>query len=188
MLAIHSAHAVSDLPAVRFNEYLKEEGLVPAQRLRAQAGRTNAPGREIYSRRAKALVQVGAPIDNQRHVTQPIGLTLESAEDGVVTLRLEPGAVGVVEEDERTYLHGGTLATCVDTAAWYAAASASEGDWLVTGLQLEALRLARSEAHRVIARCVRAGRTRAVVDVELDLNVRLLDADGDVLNRDAQKG
>ena len=96
-----------------------------------------------------------------------IGLTLESAEDGVVTLRLEPGAVGVVEEDERTYLHGGTLATCVDTAAWYAAASASEGDWLVTGLQLEALRLARSEAHQVIARCIHAGRTRAVVDVEI---------------------
>ena len=100
-----------------------------------------------------------------------IGLTLESAEDGVVTLRLEPGAVAVVEEDERTYLHGGTLATCVDTAAWYAAASASEGDWLVTGLQLEALRLARSEAHRVIARCVRAGRTRAVVDVEIASDV-----------------
>ena len=100
-----------------------------------------------------------------------IGLTLESAEDGVVTLRLEPGAVGIVEEDERTYLHGGTLATCVDTAAWYAAASASEGDWLVTGLQLEALRLARSEAHRVIARCVRAGRTRAVVDVEIASDV-----------------
>jgi uncharacterized protein (TIGR00369 family) len=102
---------------------------------------------------------------------EAIGLTLESAEDGVVTLRLEPGAVGVVEEDERTYLHGGTLATCVDTAAWYAAASASEGDWLVTGLQLEALRLARSEAHRVIARCVRAGRTRAVVDVEIASDV-----------------
>lgn len=100
-----------------------------------------------------------------------IGLTLESAADGVVTLRLEPGAVGVVEEDERTYLHGGTLATCVDTAAWYAAASASEGDWLVTGLQLEALRLARAEAHRVIARCVRAGRTRAVVDVEIASDV-----------------
>jgi uncharacterized protein (TIGR00369 family) len=100
-----------------------------------------------------------------------IGLTLESAEDGVVTLRLEPGAVGVVEEEERTYLHGGTLATCVDTAAWYAASSASEGDWLVTGLQLEALRLARSEAHRVIARCVRAGRTRAVVDVEIASDV-----------------
>ena len=111
------------------------------------------------------LPQVASRLDGA------IGLTLESAEDGVVTLRLEPGAVGVVEEDERTYLHGGTLATCVDTAAWYAAASASEGDWLVTGLQLEALRLARSEAHRVIARCVRAGRTRAVVDVEIASDV-----------------
>ena len=107
------------------------------------------------------LPQVASKLDGA------IGLTLESAENGVVTLRLEPGAVGVVEEDERTYLHGGTLATCVDTAAWYAAASASEGDWLVTGLQLEALRLARLEAHRVIARCVHAGRTRAVVDVEI---------------------
>src|SRR5256885_10960057 len=91
-----------------------------------------------------------------------IGLTLESAEDGVVTLRLEPGAVGVVEEDERTYLHGGMLATCVDTAAWDAAASASEGDWLVTGLQLEALRLPRSEAPPVVRRCVRARATPAV--------------------------
>ena len=111
------------------------------------------------------LPQVASKLD------RAIGLTLESAEDGLVTLRLEPGAVGVVEEDERTYLHGGTLATCVDTAAWYAAASASEGVWLVTGLQLEALRLARSEAHRVIARCVRAGRTRAVVDVEIASDV-----------------
>ena len=74
------------------------------------------------------LPQVASKLD------RAIGLTLERAEDGVVTLRLEPGAIGVVEEDERTYLHGGTLATCVDTAAWYAAASASEGDWLVTGL------------------------------------------------------
>ena len=100
-----------------------------------------------------------------------LGLTLESAEDGVVTLRLDPGEVGVVEEDERTYLHGGTLATCIDTAAWYAAASASPGDWIVAGLQLEALRLARPEAHRVIGRCIRAGQTRAVVDVEIASDV-----------------
>jgi uncharacterized protein (TIGR00369 family) len=102
---------------------------------------------------------------------ESLGLTLESADGGVVTLRLEPGEVGVVEEDERTYLHGGTLATCVDTAAWYAATSASQGDWLVVGLQFEALRLARDEPHRVIARCVHAGRTRAVVDVEIASDV-----------------
>lgn len=96
-----------------------------------------------------------------------LGLTLEGAEDGVATLRLDPGEVAIVEEEERSYLHGGTLATCIDTAAWYAAASASPGDWLVTGLQLEALRLARPKPHSVIARCIRAGRTRAVVDVEI---------------------
>jgi uncharacterized protein (TIGR00369 family) len=96
-----------------------------------------------------------------------IGLTLESADDGVVTLRLEPGELAVVEEEEREYLHGGALATCIDTAAWYAAASASAADWIVAGLQLDALRLARSEPHRVVARCLRAGRTLAVVDVEI---------------------
>jgi acyl-coenzyme A thioesterase PaaI-like protein len=37
----------------------------------------------------------------------------------------------------------------------------------VVGLQLEALRLARDEPHLVTARCIRAGRTRAVVDVEI---------------------
>ena len=99
---------------------------------------------------------------------ESLGLTLASAEDGVVTLRLEPSEVGVVEDDELSYLHGGTLATCVDTAAWYATASASQSeDWLVVGLQLEALRLARDETHLVTARCLRAGRTRAVVDVEI---------------------
>jgi uncharacterized protein (TIGR00369 family) len=96
-----------------------------------------------------------------------IGLTLESADDGVVTLRLEPGELAVVEEEEREYLHGGALATCIDTAAWYAAASASAADWIVAGLQLDALRLARREPHRVLARCLRAGRTLAVVDVEI---------------------
>jgi uncharacterized protein (TIGR00369 family) len=96
-----------------------------------------------------------------------VGLTLEGAEDGIATLRLDPGELALVEEDEREYLHGGALATCIDTAAWYAAVSASPGDWVVAGVQLEALRLARSEPHRVVARCIRAGRTRAVVDVEI---------------------
>jgi acyl-coenzyme A thioesterase PaaI-like protein len=96
-----------------------------------------------------------------------LGLTLESAEEGTATLRLDPGQLAVVEEEEREYLHGGALATCIDTAAWYAAASASPADWLVTSLQLEALRLARPEPHQVVARCIRAGGTRAVVDVAI---------------------
>jgi acyl-coenzyme A thioesterase PaaI-like protein len=112
------------------------------------------------------LPQVASKLD------QAIGLTLRSAEDGVVALRLDPGEVAVVEEGDLTYLHGGALATCIDTAAWYAAESAApsqgqEGDWVVSGLSFEGLRLAGPEAHTVSARCIRAGRTRAVVDVEI---------------------
>jgi acyl-coenzyme A thioesterase PaaI-like protein len=95
-----------------------------------------------------------------------IGLTLEQARGGTATLRLDPGPAAVVE-DESPFLHGGALATCVDTAAWYAAESASPGGWVVSSLHLDALRLARPEPHRVLARCLRAGRTLAVVDVEI---------------------
>lgn len=105
---------------------------------------------------------------------QAIGLSLVGAENGVVSLRLDPGETAIVGESDEAYLHGGALASCVDTAAWYAAESAApsapaegRGDWVVSGLSFEGLRLARPEPHAVTARCVRAGRTRAVVDVEI---------------------
>ena len=77
-LAMQSNHAESNLPAVRFNDYAKEEGLTPALRARAAAGREGTPGREIYSRRAKALVQIG-PYDPRTGtaVLRPLGLSLE---------------------------------------------------------------------------------------------------------------
>jgi uncharacterized protein (TIGR00369 family) len=110
-----------------------------------------------------ALPEIASKLD------QAIGLTLQSADDGAVTLRLVPGELAVVTEENVQYLHGGVLATCIVTAAWYAAESAAPGDadWVVSGLHFEALRLARDEPHFVTARCVRAGRTRAVVDVEI---------------------
>lgn len=77
MLAITTNDAVSDLPAVRFNDYAKTEGLTPALTLRERAGRSNTPGRELYSRRAKTLIQVGPPGPAARAVTRPLGLTLE---------------------------------------------------------------------------------------------------------------
>jgi uncharacterized protein (TIGR00369 family) len=95
-----------------------------------------------------------------------LGHVLVEALDGVATLRLTPTALAIGSE-EPAFLHGGTLCTCVDTAAWYAACSASEGEWVVSGLSAEFLRPARVEDHRVTARCRRAGRTLAVVDVEI---------------------
>lgn len=78
VVALQSLHAVSELPAARFNDYLKVEGLTPAIAQRQARRLTSQPGREIYSRRAKALVQVGpAGRAAQSHVTRPVGLSLE---------------------------------------------------------------------------------------------------------------
>lgn len=78
ILILQTNHAQSELPGARFTSYLKEEGLTPAINLRAQRKIADQPGREIYTRRAKALVQVGTP--NARFdalVTRPVGLSLE---------------------------------------------------------------------------------------------------------------
>lgn len=78
VIAMQSAYAASDLPAIRFNDYAKAEGLALVMANRQRAGTNNASGRERYSRRGKALVQVGAqtPAD-AAFATRPIGLKLE---------------------------------------------------------------------------------------------------------------
>ena len=97
-----------------------------------------------------------------------IGLTLEHASDGVAVLRLDPTPVAVAEiAGDIVLLHGGALATCVDSAAWYAADSVSPGAWVVSTLSLTFLRAARVEPHTVRATCRKAGRTLAVADVEI---------------------
>jgi len=78
VVALETNHASSVLPAIRFNDYLKFEGLTPALNLRALTKTADAPGREIYSRRAKAIVQIGPPNPKaQSQVTRPLGMTLE---------------------------------------------------------------------------------------------------------------
>lgn len=75
VLAFASHQAESDLPADEFTAYAEHEGLTPALEKRKADGTSAARGRELYSRRAKALVQVGTAITDQ--VTRPLGLTLE---------------------------------------------------------------------------------------------------------------
>jgi uncharacterized GH25 family protein len=79
MLALETDNrAESHLPAIRFNDYLKVEGLTPALDLRRRTGRTNADGSENYSRHAKAIVQVGPPgPGHEAVVARPAGLALE---------------------------------------------------------------------------------------------------------------
>jgi uncharacterized GH25 family protein len=71
-------HAQSHLPAIRFNDYLKVEGLTPALEQRERTHRMDADGSENYSRRAKSIVQVGpSGAESQTQVTKPLGLPLE---------------------------------------------------------------------------------------------------------------
>lgn len=78
IISLVSTNAASDLPSIRFNDYLKVEGLTPAIDARTRAGTMNRNGRELYSRRAKALVQVGrTSATDDALATRPIGLTLE---------------------------------------------------------------------------------------------------------------
>lgn len=70
--------AQTHLPAVRFNDYLKVEGLTPALEQRTRLQRLYADESESYSRCAKAIIQVGpASTDTHGEITRPLGLPLE---------------------------------------------------------------------------------------------------------------
>jgi uncharacterized GH25 family protein len=70
--------AQSHLPAIRFNDYVRVEGLTPALEQRERTHRMDADGSENYSRLAKSIVQVGTlDAGSQAQVTKPRGLPLE---------------------------------------------------------------------------------------------------------------
>ncbi len=78
ILGMQGNHAFSELPAIRFADYAKEEGLALITAARQRSGKSGVPGRERYSRRAKSLIQVGTQTAaNQSFATRPIGLKLE---------------------------------------------------------------------------------------------------------------
>ncbi len=82
ILAFQSNAAFSDLPFVRFNDYVADEGVTPIAAYRQKTGTQRSNGREQYSRRAKAIIQVG-PVDaaSVARVTRPVGLSLEIVPD-----------------------------------------------------------------------------------------------------------
>ncbi len=78
VVGMQTNYAHSELPAIRFNDYARDEGLAAIIADRRQRATTDEAGRERYSRRAKTLIQVGrATATNQALATQPIGLKLE---------------------------------------------------------------------------------------------------------------
>ena len=78
LIAVETHETVQELPADRFNAYASEEGLSLALAERARRNTEDRPGREAFSRRAKALIQVGPRTQDASAVaTARLGQTLE---------------------------------------------------------------------------------------------------------------
>lgn len=78
VIGMQSTTLVNSLSATRFNEYAKEEGLSAITQHRLATSSANKPGRELYSRRAKVIVQIGAPdAQSNQAAVKPLGLSLE---------------------------------------------------------------------------------------------------------------
>ena len=75
LLMFETTPAVSDLEAQAFDDYVAHEGLSAVAAHRAALKTPGTNGRELYARRAKALVQLGSVCSDQ--VLQPVGLSLE---------------------------------------------------------------------------------------------------------------
>ena len=80
IVSFENTPAYLELPAERFNDYLRAEGLESILQAREEAGTSNQFGKEAFSRCAKALMWVegGQPpaADGGLHAT-PVGMTLE---------------------------------------------------------------------------------------------------------------
>lgn len=71
-------NAQTHLPSIRFNDYLRVEGLTPALEQRTRLHQMDTDGSERYSRCAKSIVQVGpSNAASSSQVTKPVGLPLE---------------------------------------------------------------------------------------------------------------
>ncbi|NMH61541.1 DUF4198 domain-containing protein [Alteromonas ponticola] len=75
IIGLESYHSLSELESAKFNDYVKEEGLKEILEYREANGLMQHPGIELYSRKAKTIVQVGDELSES--VTKPIGHTLE---------------------------------------------------------------------------------------------------------------
>jgi uncharacterized GH25 family protein len=75
IIGFESYHSFSELAPEKFNDYAEQEGLALVLAHRTRAGTANSPGREIYSRKAKAIIQVGESLTE--NTTKAIGHTLE---------------------------------------------------------------------------------------------------------------
>jgi uncharacterized GH25 family protein len=75
VLGYHSNPSQVELPAEKFNEYLREEGLDTITALRASRNQTGLAAHEMFSRCAKSLLLSGSP--GREQDDRALGFTLE---------------------------------------------------------------------------------------------------------------
>ena len=75
VVGYHSHPSSVELPAEKFNQYLKEEGLDAIAAFRAARGQSGAGTKEMFTRCAKSLLLSGPPSARQRD--HALGFTLE---------------------------------------------------------------------------------------------------------------
>lgn len=132
------------LDAVKFEAYLRDEGLDGVLAWRAAHGESGAPGREVYSRCAKALLVAGEVAGPGAGADRVLGLTLEIvpvedptalAPGGTLRLRvLHAGAplAGALVRATREGAADARRGARTDADGRVALPLDAEGSWLVT--------------------------------------------------------
>ena len=77
VIGYHGKPNAVELPADKFNAYLKDEGLDAVLAWRAARGQDDAPGREVFSRCAKSLLRSGAVDGETGPADVALGFPLE---------------------------------------------------------------------------------------------------------------
>lgn len=77
ILVFRSNHSRVELEAAKFEDYLREDGMEKIIDRRRARGQSNQPGREAYSRCAKALVSIGDAAPTAAPRDQRVGLRHE---------------------------------------------------------------------------------------------------------------
>lgn len=128
---------LSVLQAAAFDRYLAEEGLDAARDQRRQREEGDQPGREVFFRSIKSLIDVGGRGGPDRPVGIPLELLRERVEPETVTLRLllegRPLAGCLVELQP---LGGGPSAAERSDAEGRVRLAAGPGEWLATAVHI----------------------------------------------------
>ena len=79
ILVMQSNHAFSELDGEKFNAYLKEDALDEAYAYRRKNNLLDKPGKELYARYSKTIIQVGNKVDDgyMKSVNLPLEIFVE---------------------------------------------------------------------------------------------------------------